>query len=83
MAMVEQVDEVNDAPYSERDDDLNEICREYQLKRYSSAGRVIEKVREQISKDLQFGRGVEKLGLVTAKSQTKAPLLLTSMMEFG
>jgi len=43
---------------TQRDDDLNEICREYQLKRYSSAGRVIERLREQISKDLQFGRGL-------------------------
>jgi len=58
MAREEQVDEVNDAPYSERDYDLNGICREYQLKRYSSAGRVIERVRERISKELQFGRGV-------------------------
>ncbi len=58
MAMEEQVDEVNDAPYSQRDYDLNEICGEYQLKRYSSAGRVIERVRERISKELQFGRGV-------------------------
>ena len=56
--MEEQVDEVNDVPYSETDDDLNEICREYQLKRYSSAGRVIERVRERISKELQFGRGL-------------------------
>ncbi len=56
--MEEQLDEVNDAPYSERDDDLNEICRAYQLKRYSSAGRVIERVREQISKELQFARGL-------------------------
>jgi len=45
-------------PPTQRDDDLNEICREYQLKRYSSPGRVLERVREQISKDLQFARGL-------------------------
>jgi len=56
--MEEQVDQANDAPYSVIDDDLNGICRKYQLKRYNSAGRVIERVRGQISKDLQFGRGL-------------------------
>jgi len=53
-----------------RGDGLNEICREFYMKRYSSASSAIERVRVQISKDRQFKKRVEKLELMLIKSQT-------------
>lgn len=54
-----------------RGEGLHEICREYQLKKYSSASSVIERVRDQMSNDQQFRRRVEQLRLMLIKSQTE------------
>ena len=53
-----------------RGDGLDEICREFHMKRYSSASSAIERMRVQISKDQQLRERVEKLRLMLAKSQT-------------
>ena len=53
-----------------RGDGLGEICREFQMKRYSSASSAIERVRTQISKDRRLRKRVDKLRLMLIKSQT-------------
>jgi hypothetical protein len=53
-----------------RGDGLHQICREFHMKRYSSASSAMERVRTQISKDRQLRGRVEKLRLVLTKSQT-------------
>ena len=53
-----------------RGDGLGEICKEFQMKRYSSASSVIERVKTQTSKDVRFRKRVEKLRLNLTKSQT-------------
>ena len=53
-----------------RGDGLDQICREFHMKRYSSASSAIQRVRVQISKDRQFKKRIEKLRLMLIKSQT-------------
>jgi putative transposase len=53
-----------------RGEGLDEICREFGMKRYSSASSVIERVRVRITKDRQFKKRVDQLGLLLTKSQT-------------
>ena len=54
-----------------RGENLDEICREYGLKKYSSASSVIERVKGQISRDRQFRKHVEAMRLKFIKSQTE------------
>lgn len=53
-----------------RGEGLDQICREFHMKRYSSVSSAIERVRVQISKDRQFKKRIEKLRLMLVKSQT-------------
>jgi len=53
-----------------RGDGLGEICKEFHMKRYSTASSAIERVKDQISKDVRFRKRVEKLRLILTKSQT-------------
>ena len=53
-----------------RGDKLGEICKEFHMKRYSSASSVIERIKTQISKDKRLRKRVEKLKLILIKSQT-------------
>jgi len=50
---------------------LAEICREYGLKKHSSASSAVERVRNQISKDQQLSRRVEEIRQIFIKSQTE------------
>lgn len=54
-----------------RGENLNKICREYGLKKYSSASSVIERVREQIIRDLKFKKRIAELKRILVKSQTE------------
>lgn len=47
-----------------REDGLGEICKEFQMKRYSSAHRVMERVTTQISQDRRLRKRVEALRLI-------------------
>jgi len=53
-----------------RGDGLGEICKEFQMKRYSTASSAIERVKSQISKDRRLRKRVEELRLILTKSQT-------------
>ena len=53
-----------------RGEGLDEICKEYHMKRHSSASSVISKVRDQISKDKKFRKRVEEMMLMLTKRQT-------------
>ncbi len=53
-----------------RGDELGEICKEFHMKRYSSASSAIERTKAQISKDRRLRKRVEKLRLILIKSQT-------------
>jgi len=53
-----------------RGDELGEICKEFHMKRYSSASSVIERMKTQISQDRRLRKRVEKLRLILTKSQT-------------
>jgi len=53
-----------------RGDELDEICKEFHMKRYSSASSAIERTKNQISKDRRFRKRVEKMRLILSKSQT-------------
>ena len=54
-----------------RGEGLVEICRDYNLKKYSSASSVIERVRERISKDRRFKKRIDLLIAMATKSQTE------------
>ena len=47
-----------------RGDGLREICKEFHIKRYSTASSAIERVKAQILKDRQLRKRVEKLRLI-------------------
>jgi hypothetical protein len=51
-----------------RGEGLDEICREFHMKRYSSASSAIGRVRVQVSKDRQFKKRIEKLRLMLIES---------------
>jgi chromosomal replication initiation ATPase DnaA len=53
-----------------RGEGLVEICRDYNLKKYSSASSVIERVRKRISKDPQFKKRIDLLIAIGTKSQS-------------
>jgi REP element-mobilizing transposase RayT len=53
-----------------RRDTLDEIAREFRMKRYSSTSSAIERVKAQISEDQRFRRRVERLKTMLTKSQT-------------
>ncbi len=53
-----------------RGDEPGEICKEFYMKRYSSASSAIERIKTQISKDRRLRKRVEKLRLILIKSQT-------------
>jgi hypothetical protein len=53
-----------------RKDTLDEIAKEFRMKRYSSVSSAIERVRTQISEDQRFRKRVEKLRIILTKSQT-------------
>jgi septum formation topological specificity factor MinE len=53
-----------------RGDGLGEICKEFQMKRYSTASSAIERVKIQILKDRRLRKQIEKLRLILTKSQT-------------
>jgi len=52
-----------------RGDRLDEIGRDFNLKRYSSVSTVIERMKAQISRDRKLRRRVEKLRTLLTKSQ--------------
>jgi hypothetical protein len=52
-----------------RREGLMDICREYNLKRYSSASSVVENVKKKLLKDRKFGKSVNKLSQQLIKSQ--------------
>ena len=54
-----------------RGENLAEICKEYGLKTHSSASSAVERVRDQISKDRQFSKRVDKLVQMLVKRQTE------------
>jgi hypothetical protein len=53
-----------------RRDTLDEIAREFRMKRYSSTSSAIERVKAQISEDQRFRKRVERLKTMLTKSQT-------------
>ena len=54
-----------------RGENLDEICKAYGLKKYSSASSVIERVRKQILRDQKFRKRVDELRQIIIKSQTE------------
>jgi REP element-mobilizing transposase RayT len=52
-----------------RRDGLMEICKDYNLKKYSSASSIIENVKKKLSKDRKFRNRVSELGEKIIKSQ--------------
>lgn len=52
-----------------RGDLLDELGRDFDLKRYSSVSTVMERTKVQISKDRKLRQRVEKLKTVLTKSQ--------------
>jgi len=54
-----------------RRDGLIDICKDYNLKRYSSASTVIENVKKKLLKDKEFHNRVSQLGEKLIKGQTQ------------
>jgi putative transposase len=54
-----------------RNDGLIDICRDYNLKKYSSASSVVEGVKQRLSKDQKFRSRVENLSRKLIKGQTE------------
>ena len=52
-----------------RSEGLMDICKDYNLKRYSSASSVVENVKKKLLKDRKFGKSVNKLSQQLIKSQ--------------
>jgi len=52
-----------------RSDGLIDICREYNLKKYSSASSVVDGVKQRLSKDRKFCNRVKILSDKLSKSQ--------------
>jgi hypothetical protein len=57
-----------------RSDGLMDICRDYNLKKYSSASSVVDGVKQKLSKDRRFRNRVKELADKLIKSQTEPPL---------
>lgn len=54
-----------------RSDGLMDICKDYHLKKYSSASSVVENVRKKLSKDRKFRMRVNELSKKLIKSQSE------------
>jgi chromosomal replication initiation ATPase DnaA len=54
-----------------RNDGLMDICKDYNLKKYSSASSVVENVRERLLKDRKFHDRVNELSRELTKSQSE------------
>ena len=51
-----------------RGDKLSKICEEFGLKKDSSAGSIVDRVKKQLLKDRQFRNNVEKIKKLINKS---------------
>jgi len=54
-----------------RNDGLIDICKDYNLKKYSSASSVVENVKKKLLKDREFRNRVNKLSRELIKSQSE------------
>jgi REP element-mobilizing transposase RayT len=54
-----------------RSDGLMDICKDYNLKKYSSASSIVENVKQKLSKGRKFRSRVKELGDKLIKSQTE------------
>ena len=54
-----------------RGDGLIDICKDYNLKKHSSASSIVENVKQKLSKDRKFRNKVKELGDELIKSQTE------------
>lgn len=61
-----------------RNDGLAEICRDYGLKKYSSAGSVIERVNGQRSRARKFKGRIDKIISMTIKRHPVTPMSMYS-----
>lgn len=52
-----------------RSDGLMDICKDYNLKKYSSTSTVVENVKKKLSKDRKFRNRVNELSKKLTKSQ--------------
>jgi putative transposase len=57
-----------------RSDGLIDICRDYNLKKYSSASSVVDVVKQRLSKDRKFRSRVENLSEKLIKGQSVTSL---------
>jgi chromosomal replication initiation ATPase DnaA len=55
-----------------RSDGLIDICKDYNLKKYSSASSIVENVKKKLLKDRKFRNRVSELGGNLIKSQPKS-----------
>lgn len=54
-----------------RTDGLIDICKDYNLKKYSSASSIIDTVKRKLSKDRKFQKSVSDLSKILTKSQSE------------
>jgi len=54
-----------------RSEGLRDICKDYNLKKYSSASSVVENVKKKLLKDRKFRKRVTGLSQQLNKSQTE------------
>ena len=54
-----------------RSDGLIDICRDYNLRKYSSASSMVYTVKQKLSKDQKFRNRVKELSKKLIKSQTE------------
>ena len=54
-----------------RRDGLIDICKDYNLKKYSSASSIVENVKKKLLKDRKFSNRVNELSKKLIKSQTE------------
>ena len=55
----------------DRSDGLMDICKDYNLKKYSSASSIVDTVKQKLSKDRKFRNRVYELSKNIFKSQTE------------
>ena len=55
--------------YNERSDGFIDICKDYNLKKYSSASSIVENVKKKLLKDRKFRNMVNKLSRELIKNQ--------------
>ena len=56
-----------------RRDRLNQICKQFQMKKYSSASRVIERMKKELKRDKKFIKQVKDVIALIIKSRQQAP----------